>query len=300
MKIVVTGATGFIGRHVAQRMVQVGHDVYCIVRPTSNCGVLPKRAKVVMPHDNGELYDLMQRIRPDVVVHIAGMFLGEHTEQTIQQMLHSNIDFPVILLDAAVSAGCKRVVNTGSYWQYFESDVYCPVNLYAATKQAFEDVLAYYVETKGVSVVDLMLFDVYGYGDTRRKVLNLVADLKDGESMAMSPGNQELFFCYVEDVVDAYMCAMEMVHSFGDGECVKYAVRDREPIRLRDFIEMYLDIVGKNVVLRWGDLSYRKREIMNPRNIGEILPGWRPKYSLKEGLLKYAEGGTINGDNTGW
>lgn len=299
MKIVLTGGTGYIGRYVASRLEEEGYDMHYIVRPTSDTSVLQGQSKVHVLQDNKDLYILLDRIRPDVVVHIAGMFVGEHTEDTIQPLIASNIEFPTILLDAAISAGCSKIINTSSYWQYYESRDYSPVNLYAATKQALEVLAKYYVEAKGMSMVDLMLFDVYGPEDRRRKVLNLVAALEDGEHMAMSPGDQKMFFCYIDDVVDAYIRALDVVRALDAGKYVKYAVRDEKPIRLKDFIELYLEVAGKCVELLWGERSHRPREIMNPENIGEVLDGWSPKCSVREGLMKYVEGGNADGNNTG-
>ena len=158
--------------------------------------------------------------------------------------------------------------------------------------------ITYYIEVQGLSAIDLMLFDVYGAGDTRGKVLNLVANAENGASMDVSPGEQKMFFTYVEDVVEAYLRAIDMLVQMDCGKYEKYAVREELPISLHDFVELYVKISKKQVVLNWGGLAYREREIMNPTGIGTVLPGWQPRYSIEDGLMKYIEGGAEDGGNT--
>lgn len=291
MKIVLTGATGYIGGHIAEKLIQNGHEVYCIVRPTSDISKLPPEGQTIVVSRNAELYQVLAEVNPKVVVHVAGIFLGKHSKETIEQMLQSNVVFSTILLDAACEAGCQYFINTSSYWQNYNWENYNPVNLYAATKQAFEDVIKYYIADDKITVMDLQLFDVFGPKDPRKKVLNLVAALRDGDDMQMSPGGQKLYMCYIEDVVAAYMHTLDVIVQKPVGVYEKWAVRAEKPYTLKEIVDKYLKIAGKDVSLHWGGLDYRKREIMNPEGIGKVLAGWKPQYTLEEGLKKYYEEG---------
>lgn len=286
MRVLLTGVTGYIGGCVAESLVRSGHEVYGIIRPTSDVFRVPRGVKGIMIAANKELYSALE-IEPDVVIHIAGMFLGEHSEKNIEQMLESNVVFSTMLVDAVCKAGCRYFINTASYWQNYKQQTYNPVNLYAATKQAFEDVVKYYTEAKKIAAMSLIMFDVYGPGDSRRKVLNLVAELQDGEELKMSPGEQMLYMCYIEDVVMAYEQALGVIIQKPMGIYEKWAIRSETPNSLREIIDKYIVISKKNIKLQWGGLEYRKREIMDPSGIGEILPGWRPQYTLEAGLRKF-------------
>lgn len=291
MKIVLTGATGYIGGHIAEKLIQNGHEVYCIVRPTSDISKLPQGVQAITIGRNIELYETLAKVKPAIVVHVAGVFLGRHAKETIEQMLQSNVVFSTILLDAACEAGCQYFINTSSYWQNYNLENYNPVNLYAATKQAFEDVIRYYILDDKITVMDLQLFDVFGPKDPRKKVLNLVAALRDGDDMQMSPGEQKLYMCYIEDVVMAYMHTLDVIVQKPVGVYEKWAVRAEKPYTLKEIVDKYLKIARKDVSLHWGGLDYRKREIMNPEGIGKVLAGWKPQYTLEEGLKKYCEEG---------
>lgn len=289
MRILVTGASGYLGRHIAGKLLERNYEVFCILRSTSEMPAGLDGVKKFFRMECGEqLYGIMEEIRPELILHTAGMFLGEHSRDNIVQLLDGNIMFPAVLIDAANQAGCRSMISTGSYWQNYGLKDYDPVNLYAASKQAQEDIFEYYKNACQWRILTLQIFDVYGPDDTRRKVLNLVRDLKDGESLNMTAGEQKLYMCHIEDASAAYMQAVNLVLQQAPGTGRKYAVRPENAYTLKEIINMYLEISGKNVKLNWGGRPYKEREFMNPEGIGHILEGWQPVYDLCEGLKQYA------------
>ena len=150
----------------------------------------------------------------DGVVHLASLFMASHRSEDVLPLLTSNILFATRLLDAAVRSGVQWFVNTGTAWQHYEGRGYSPVNLYAATKQAFESLAQYYVEAHGLRFVTLALGDTYGPGDTRSKLLNLWCRIaKAGTPLDMSAGLQKIDLVYVSDVAEAFQCAVERFQS---------------------------------------------------------------------------------------
>lgn len=291
MKIIITGATGFIGNAVAQRLCRE-HTIWCTVRKTSNLSKLENmRCGFLYVHDRKALYEKLAEIKPEMVIHLAGIFLSEHRSDNIAEMIDSNIDFPTILFDAAYEAGCRQFINTGSCWQNYEGEIYNPVNLYAATKQAIEDILKYYVNAKKAKVITLSIFDSYGPEDSRNKILNIVARLKNGDSIGMSGGNQKMYLCYIEDIVNAYVQAIHLMQNMKIGEYAKYAVRDEKAYSLKEIIGVYLKISEKKIEIRWGERNYRQREIMDPSGWGSVLPGWHVQFPLEKGMKLYINNG---------
>ena len=229
MKILLTGAGGYMGSHIAKRLAGNGYEVYGILRNTSAVPASLKNIKKIYRYEySGQLYEIVREIQPEMVIHTAGMFLGEHTGENIQQLLNSNIVFTAVLTDAANQAGCRCMIQTGSYWQNYCGREYDPVNLYAATKQAAEDILEYYKNAYQWKILTLRIFDVFGPGDQRKKVLNLVRDLKEGETLDLTYGEQKLYMCYIDDVVSAYMQAVHLVREQNPGSGRRYAVRGKK------------------------------------------------------------------------
>ena len=171
MKVLITGATGYIGSQLAKRLHAKGHEVSLIVRPNSDLAVLD----TVLPSASLHYYDgsyqslfaALSTSQPDVVFHIASLFLAQHKPEDVARLVESNLNFPTQLLEAMSQLGMTQFINTGTSWQHYQNEGYNPVNLYAASKQAFEAMLAYYVEAKNFKSITLKLFDTYGPGDNR-------------------------------------------------------------------------------------------------------------------------------------
>lgn len=285
MRVVITGATGYIGQKLVRRLKEEGHYVCAVVRGSSDTGTICNYTdRILCSEPYEELENLMVEVKPEIYINLAGYYCGTHTTDKIHALIEGNITLPTYVMHAAVNAGCRHVIHTASVQQCAGGEVYAPMNLYAATKQAFEDILYYYTSVQKIKAITLQLFDTYGADDKRRKVFNLVRMLKSGERIAMSPGKQKLFFCYIEDVIDAYICAVRLIKEAAPGNNVRYAVRAEEPIELRRFIEEYLRLTGKRIEIEWGGREYMEREIMDPTGIGDTLPDWKPEISYMEGL----------------
>jgi len=285
MNIVMTGATGYIGKKILKRLKEKGHRVYALVRESSDTDEIKECAEEIaycIPYL--QLYDFMRSIQPEAYINLAGYYCGNHTPEKIQFLCDSNFLLPTYVADAMVAAGGKYIIHTSSVQQCYNGEAFNPVNLYAATKQSFENVLRYYTSVQSVSGVVLQLFDTYGADDTRNKVFNFVRRMREGETLAMSPGEQKMYFCYIDDVVDAYMKALESVQQIELGFCTKYAVRDDKPVCLKDFVQEYIRYTGRNLTLQWGKREYMAKEIMDPTGYGVPVPNWKPKISYEAGI----------------
>lgn len=288
MKILLTGATGFVGSFLARHFLEEGHQVHVLVREHSRLESIAGVVSSLNIHTTDGAYPsvlhAVDRSGAEVVVHVASLFLAAHQSSDVPLLIKSNIEFPTLLLEAMVECGVKRFVNTSTSWQHFEDRSYDPANLYASTKEAFEDVLDYYVNAKGIRAISLALFDTYGAPDPRRKIIQLLRDsLKTGNLLEMSPGEQLLDLVHINDVVTAYSEALRLVSS-EDVIAYKYGISSGQRISLKSLVVEIEKATGKKIAVKWGARSYRDREVMNPTRILPSLPRWRPQTSLEQGL----------------
>jgi nucleoside-diphosphate-sugar epimerase len=230
---------------------------------------------------------LIRDASPDVVFHLASHFLAQHRPEDVTPLIRSNVLFGAQLLEAMANHGAFRLVNAGTSWQHYESRDYSPVNLYAATKQAFEDILRYYAEGGSLRAVSLNLFDSYGPGDPRPKLFTLLRRVAEqGEVLEMSPGEQLIDLVYIDDIVDCFVRAADRLLA-GQVTChERYAVTSGSPVKLRELVELYARVIGKPLPIAWGGRPYRPREVMVPWHTGMTLPGWQPRVGLAEGLAR--------------
>jgi nucleoside-diphosphate-sugar epimerase len=287
----LTGATGFIGGHLARALLKEGWDLHVIVRPEFGSAtledILPQLHLHTHDGSTEQLLQIVADCSPDVVFHLASLFLAQHSPSDIAQLVQSNVTFATQLTESMVQNNSWRLINTGTSWEHYESAAYNPVNLYAATKQAFQSILAYYLATTPLKAITLKLFDTYGPGDPRPKLFALLQKVAaEGKPLAMSQGEQLIDLVYIDDIVRAYLMAADCLLA---GEVVgheQYAVSSGKPLRLRELVELYSKVTGKKLPIQWGARPYRQREVMIPWHNGTALAGWRPEVDLIEGIRR--------------
>ena len=140
-RVVVTGATGFVGSHLVNALLEKGYEVFVISRLESDFSSLKKIDEPHIFRYSGDIIQMVsffRKIQPIGVFHLASKFIAEHKTEEVDTLINSNILFSTQLLEAMKEANVKNLINTGTSWQYYNNDDYNPVCLYAATKQAFE------------------------------------------------------------------------------------------------------------------------------------------------------------------
>lgn len=291
----ITGATGFVGSHLAESLVKKNYLVHAVVRPNSDIAFLKTldrkyiRIHVYENHNFQQIFsEISKNERPEIVFHLASMVLGAHTYNDIPALVQSNITFGMELLECMKDYGICRLVNTGTSWQHYDNEPYNPVNLYAATKQAFQDIEVYYEKACSFKIINLQLFDNYGPNDRRKKLLNLLKQtVKTNTTLNMTPGEQLIDLVHISDLVQAFIMAGEYLLNNEYEYCGTYSISSGNPITLRTLVEVIQEMTGKKVNIRWGGQNYRDREVMVPWSNGTVLPGWYPRVDLKMGLTDF-------------
>lgn len=290
MKILVTGATGFIGQNLISLLLDKNYDIHCIVRQNSDISKIDKRAKI-FKYDSS-IDSLMKYFHKESfvgVVHLASLFLAVHTKDDIAKLISSNIQFSTELLESCKESGVSWFINTGTFWQNYENEDYNPVNLYAATKEAFENIAKYYIETSNLIFTTIKLNDTFGANDTRNKVFNIWNKIsKSGEILDMSAGEQIIDISYIDDVVLAYEVLITHLSSDQkeDFKSKEFVVTNNEKMSLKELSRVFEEATNTRLNIKWGARPYREREVMHPYSNGIKVPNWNQKYTLKEAIKK--------------
>ncbi len=297
LKILVTGASGYVGREFI-RSVQNKYHVVALVRESSDIYELKQincEVEVFCTYD--DIFNIFDKHKIDGIVHFASMVLVEHTRKDLEGMIDSNIIFGTYLLEASQYFDVKWFINTGTFWQNYDGNNYTPVNLYASTKEAFEKIASYYADIGNLTFVTIKLNDVFGPNDNRAKIFNLLLrSLKTGEKLEMSPGNQIIDISYISDVVGAYISLITILENGNDISRVKnksFVVSNKNKVTLREFVDILQNITKSKLNITWGAKEYRVREVMNPYSLGDPVPGWHQRFSLHDAMLEI-----VNNTNT--
>lgn len=283
-RILVTGATGFIGGHVVELLHQIGSEVHAVTR----------RAKSTVSFDtpitwhHADLTDAVATAqavgaaRPDVIVHLAGLVKGARDADLLLPMFAANTASALYLLDAARRFGVGRVLLAGSLEEPDEPGQLA-ASPYALSKAAAHLYGDYYRATTPVDVVSLQIFMVYGPAqlDEAKVIPYVIRSLQAGEAPSLSSGTRLVDWVYVGDVAEGIVRA-----------CVGEAAERPIPLgtgslaTVRDVVETLVELAGVQVEPRFGSVADRSREVEKVADIGTTrqLLGWVPAVDLREGL----------------
>lgn len=290
MKIFITGATGFIGKHLVKKLVDEGHQITINLfgeetSPFDDKVLTYKLKETNIQND----IEYLKQESFDGIIHLASLYLTIHQPEDAVKLIDSNIRFSTYILECASQSKVKWFINTGTFWQNYNNAEYSPVNLYAATKQAFESIARYYIETNQIKFSTLRLCDTYGHNDTRPKIFNLWERIaKTGETLDMSPGEQIIDISFIDDIVDAFELLANHLQNNNpevDNGSV-YAVKAKIRYTLKELASIFEEATGFKLNINWGEKPYRNREVMVPWERGTSVPEWDPIYLIADGIKK--------------
>lgn len=291
-RALVTGATGYIGANLVHKLMREGWDVHVITRNRSCLNLLNNGYARPINHvydgSIASLFQIVSIVNPDITFHLAAFSRSDHVAGDVEDLLKSNIIFSTQLAEALYRNGNRKLINTETFWQFGDERGNSTSNcLYAATKQAFHEILNFYVSAGLLSAVSLVLFDTYGVGDPRPKILNVIKKaLREDAYLNLTPGNQMIDLVHIDDVVAAYIHAARFLMSLNPSNFKQYAVRAEQRYSLRELISLIENEVSAPLKVNWGAKPYRSNEIMHPW-VGNILPGWRATIDLPTGLREF-------------
>lgn len=289
-RALITGSTGYIGSNLVHHLLKQGWEVHILTRQNSNLRALGNAINQITVHchdgTSSNMVEAIASAKPDIVFHLASLFLAQHRTNDIAALITSNLLFSTQLLEAMVLNGVQYLVNTGTSWQHYNNEDYNPVNLYAATKQAFEDIITYYVEAHNLKVTTLSLFDTYGPNDPRAKLIALLwKTAVTQEPLSMSPGEQLIDIVHINDVIKAYLLAAKALLDQEKGH-TRYGISSGNPMRLRDLVALFEKATKTTLPISFGGRPYRPREVMKPWTKFASLPGWYETITFEQGVIE--------------
>ena len=282
----VTGGSGYIGTRLIRRLVERGDRVLFLYRDASKLDAITQNSENVIPMPvttkASDYREAIKRYNVEAVFHLASMANYVCAEEDIAKMIEANITLGTLILEGMNGTDCKRFINTATYWQHYDGEDYNPICLYAATKQAFMDIITYYAKWHEVKCISLKLTDVYGDNDPRPKIFALLDKAaRTGETLKLTAGEQMVSFLHVDDAVSALCAAADKTALMPSGQsdyCIGTPL-----IRLKDAVQLYLNIKRHNVSIEWGGSPYRPTQIMVPW-LDRPMPDWSPSVDLEKGL----------------
>ena len=299
-KIFVTGANGFIGRHLVHRLIAEGYFVGALVRPASASQKTGRIEGVSYFHGDIRNYEEIKMafsaFEPDTIIHLATYYAVMHHAGEIGVMIDTNVKGTINLLEAAKESGAVQLfINTSSTQVYEqkkqrlkEEDVIKPQSLYAVTKLYAEDACSYFADAFHLPCVTLRLFPPYGPGDHQRRLIPyVIGSILKNTPPNLTTGKQEWDFVYVDDIVNAYLAVLKS-YPFKDDHAI-FNIGTGEAVSIRSFVEKIRENIGSDIDLLWGSVAHRSNEVWyNSADIkkAQTVLHWSPETGIDEGIKK--------------
>lgn len=306
MRVLVTGASGFLGGHVVGYLQRQGVDVVAMVRAQSAVDRLQQLAPQVpllhldIKNESKEyIIDILKQQRISAVVHAAAYGV-DYRQNIFAEAVQVNVLASEKLVQAAADAGIKRFVHVGTSYEYGASDkpiredvALRPSGIYGVSKAAATLAVLSAAAGRQLPLVVFRPFGMYGPYEGAHKLVPLIQRSgREGKALALSPGGQLRDYVYVGDVAAA-IAAVLKVAEFPTGEVFNLA--SGVGVSLQELGNAAMAAVGgAPELLQWGASPYRSDEVMV--NIGcaekvRLGLGWQATTSLAAGMALTAAAG---------
>lgn len=286
-KILVTGASGFIGSHLCQRLHAAGAEVHAISRrsrATEENGLHWWRGDV---SELATVQQVLTATKPDTIFHLASHVVGARDLDVVGPTFRSNLMSTVNLLTVANEIGCRRIILTGSLEEpELGNPRGVPSSPYAAAKWAGNAYARMFHALYELPVVILRVFMVYGPAqqDLRKLIPYVILSLLRGQAPQLTTGQREIDWIYVEDVVSGLVAASQAANVEGS----TIDLGSGELISIRTVVEHLVHFINPHIEPVFGavrDRPFEQERVADVKTAHMMLE-WKAATPLEEGLKR--------------
>lgn len=275
--ILLTGATGFIGKHLLANLINK-NKIITIIKESSKKKIKRKKNLKIINYKNyKDLYLKLKKIKCDCIIHCATYYRKKDQDNDIIDLINSNILFGTILLSNIYSLRIKKFINITTNWENYNGKINNPYNLYAATKIAFKNIINYFqLKNKKIKFYNIYLSDTYGQQDDRKKIIpSMIKAFKSNTKINLISKNYHLNILNVNDFINAINIIIQKNINQGDYNIInnKYIILDHLVKKLKE---------KKIFHVKYGSRKLIKEKIYKFKNNFE----WRPKNSNIKNIIK--------------
>ena len=305
MKILVTGGAGFIGSHLVNRLIQLGHEVVVVDNLATGCrhNLNPRARFYEASLLDSSLDEIFRREKPDIVNHHAAQNDVRRSSADLVFDAQHNIVGSIRLIQACIAHSVKKVIYASSggtvygeptYLPVDEAHPIAPISPYGISKHTVEHYLFLAAASAGLNYTVLRYANIYGPRQHPHGGAGVVAIFAESMLRGVVPtifgdGSSTRDYLFISDAVEANLLAL----TGGDREI--YHVSTGKEISLNELFCQLKQIIGSSIsckdILKMAPVYAERRSgeihriALSPARIQQDL-GWKPQFSLQDGLAQ--------------
>ncbi|SHF43137.1 Nucleoside-diphosphate-sugar epimerase [Mariniphaga anaerophila] len=290
-RVLVTGASGFIGSKLCESLCAYGAEVHGIhiheLKPYHNKQIKWWQCDL---KDPDSIHKIMENIKPDLIFHLASHVEGSRSIELILPTLHNNLMSTVNILTAATKIGCQRVIISGSMEESTSINTNnIPSSPYAAAKYSSSIYAKMFHELYKTPVAVARLFMVYGPGQRDLKKLipyTIVSHLKN-QNPNYTSGARLVDWIFIDDVINGLLSMA--YHPQIEGQTID--IGSGMTLSVKNIVLLLLKTLNSKLSPNFGNLADRACEYTQIANTEETFNklNWEPTTDLKQGLTATAD-----------
>ncbi|MBI5603283.1 MAG: NAD(P)-dependent oxidoreductase [Deltaproteobacteria bacterium] len=297
-KVLVTGANGFLGAHLVQKLLKKGYQVLAAHRPDSSLQRLKPFLNEVEQvelelNENPSIKNVFNRNRPEIVIHCAAYGVN-YSDQDIKKALSVNVSGTLELIKAASHFNISRFLHIGSCFEYGdkkfpvkESDLLEPTGIYGATKASATLLAMTLSRQLSVPLAIIRPFGLWGPMEEEHRLVPLVIKYcLSNQPLPLTGGKQIRDYLYVEDAASMIIALVEG-SGFPSYEIVNLGTGI--PVTLKAFILTIAGLFQKEHLMGFGRIPYRPTEmwyLVADTTKWQRLIGEYKRTTIAEGIEK--------------
>ena len=276
-KILLTGATGFIGSALVKNLSH-NNKIYVILRKKKKIKISNKINKIFFANYS-ELDKKIKKIKVDIIIHCATHYVKSHKTDDLEKLSNSNILLGNILLDNLEKMRVKKFINFTTVWENYDGKQNNFFNLYSVYKKAFNHLISYYDRIlKNVKFYNLTISDTFGEQDKRKKIINILkTNYKKNLTTKIVSKNLFLNLLNVEDIINAVKIILNNKSKPGS-----YLLKNSKNYSISEIVNKINKKMSKEIKVAWLSKKIIKEKIYKQPK----LQNWFPKESKLKNLLE--------------
>jgi nucleoside-diphosphate-sugar epimerase len=288
---IMTGGSGYIGKHVTKNLLLDGWQIVHLIRKKPKKEISDSKIKYINIKKKFLNPSLLKSLdkKKTIFIHLASYQSSHDEVNNFQKYINSNIVLGTKLLSFMYKNSFNKLIISESYWQFNQQGELFGNSIYSQTKSCFSMIAKYFSKNYNFLINYLVLYDVYGPDDNRKKIINEILNHKKNKTLKLTLGKQIMDYTFIDDVATGFVIAANKMLLNKKNKFIRNTVRSMQERSFKKYIKSLEKTLDLKLKIKWGGKKYLKNQIFKPwlPNSKWLIKSWFPKYNFEHYIKKF-------------